>query len=143
MRGALKPVHAFCCSGRQAERSRSWAVSGTLVCGEGSAGLGAGVLIRMFGITVIGHGGGHAGAIGAGGNGIIPAGGGAPRARIGPALHAVPSAVDLLLKLHFDRAVIGIRTGIGFSGESSEYSPMAKQNPGAMTVTMNRTDKRA
>ena len=44
-----------------------------------SAGLGSRVLVRMLRLTIIGHGGGYTGAVGAGGHGDITASGGTER----------------------------------------------------------------
>lgn len=64
----------------------------------------------MLRLTIIGHGGGHAGAVGTGRHGDIAAGGSTKRTRIGPALHSVPDAVTVfLLQLYLDRAM---RAGI-------------------------------
>ena len=68
-----------------------------------SAGPGSGVLVRMFRLTIIGHGGGHAGAVGTGGHRDIAAGGSTHRAGTSPALHAMPSTIAaLLLELYLD-----------------------------------------
>lgn len=54
-----------------------------------------------------------------------------------PATFAVPPLIEREAEMLEVREYL-----VGLSGVSMDSSPIAKQSPGAITATMNRTDKR-
>jgi len=110
MRGALAATHMFSVFSLSNVTPLKCNLQEVKLGIQGSAGLGSGVYVRMLGTAIVGHGGGYAGAIGAGRDGDSASCRSSVRVRFAPTLYIMPdTATILLLKLYSDGTIcIGV-----------------------------------